>query len=101
MATLKQMLQEIESSTPRAPAEVLAETPAEMENIDYPLPPLTPGARAYLAQHDGHGPRLTLEAQKVAAEYGSVKTHRLHAVMAAQAMGLYKGGNGNGQKTRY
>lgn len=95
MTILKEVLDELDSAPPRDHAEVLAEMQAEMEEIDYPLPPLTQGAARYLGQYDGHRSRLTLEAQKVAAEYGSVQTHRLHAVKAAQRLGLY-GGNGDG-----
>jgi len=93
---LKTILNEIETAAPRDHAEVLARTLADEEEIDYRLPPLTSGARVYLARFDGDRPRLALESWKVAAEYGSLETHRLHAVKAAQRLGIYKG-NGNGQ----
>lgn len=82
MTILKQ-LSEQETGPPRDPAEMLAEM-AEDET----LPLLTRGAVKYLAQYDGNCQRLTVGAQEIAADYGSLKTHRLHAVMAAQRLGL-------------
>lgn len=88
MTILKEML-ELKNTPARDSAEVLAEALAERGGIDYLLPPLTTGARAYLARFDGDRPCLILAAWGVAAEYGSLKTHRIHAVKAAQRLGLY------------
>jgi len=53
-------------------------------------PPLTPGARAYLNNRNGDQDRLEVEAQLVASEYGSLRTHRLHCVIASKRLAVEK-----------